>query len=676
MKKKMRFMLGGKLVAMILAISIVLCATALFVSYLTYEKRTNAFYAQMGSNVVRTLASQLDPQELSRYYETGEMDEQYYATQNFIHDLVENNNVTYLYVVRPHGVGVTFLFDSDMETGEKGEYYAGGYCALGTYVDLEGEFAKNLDKLLSGKDVAPIIQRDPSYGWLMTSMTPVFGDDGAMVGYVMADISMNDVVREQRQFLLYTGVLLAALTAIFVAVYLLMIRKSILRPVQQLTQAAQDYEGGENKAAFSKVNISSKDELQTLADAFRMMLEEIDRNNAEQKELAVREQRLNSELLLANELNSSMLPKELPPREGGYAYGVRGMSHRGQELGCDFYDYFLLKGDRLCVMVGKVPGSGIPQTLFTVMAQTAIKSQLRSELSLAEAMTAANRQLYEMGGGLYLNVLVGILDGATGQFTCVNAGEKPPLMLESQDRYEWLDMPAFAPLGQNENVVYQVRELEMHQGDRIFLHTEGLDQTPDKEGVPFGKTQLRLTLNSSCSRQPALGELLEAVGSAAGAYAAQLESLEGYAVLAVEYSRKDKAQAHCLVTADAEGSDRLSEFLREQLRANGATGAQTAELIVLADELFALCCRRSAPDGRFMAECAVPEEHLFVLRLKGSMEGGNPLYTPQGETARCAAQFIEKNADRVLFEHGRTMDTVTVIKRFQPKHMGEKDIKS
>src|SRR5699024_4482792 len=126
--------------------------------------------------------------------------------QKFIADLVESSgNVEYLYVVRPHGVGVTFLFDSDMEMGENGDYTSGGYCALGTYVELLGGFAENLDRLLAGQEVEPIVQQDPSYGWLMTAMVPVLHDDGTMAGYVMADISMNEVMQEQRNFLLYTG---------------------------------------------------------------------------------------------------------------------------------------------------------------------------------------------------------------------------------------------------------------------------------------------------------------------------------------------------------------------------------------------------------------------------------------------------------------------------------------
>ena len=155
MKRKLRWSLGKKLTTLIVAMAAVLGLVAAAVSYRTFSDSMTDYYNRLGTNLVRTLASQLDPDELDYYYETGQMDERYYEIQAFIQDLVANNNVEYLFVVRPHGVGVTFLFDSDMEMGEGGEYYDGGYCALGTYVDLIGGFADNLDKLLAGEVVEP-----------------------------------------------------------------------------------------------------------------------------------------------------------------------------------------------------------------------------------------------------------------------------------------------------------------------------------------------------------------------------------------------------------------------------------------------------------------------------------------------------------------------------------------
>ena len=672
MRGKLRMTLGQKIVAMTVAMAVTLCATALFVSYRTYQGRTTAFYAQLAHNAAAILASQLDPEELDRYYETGEMDQRYYEIQDFLTDLASNSNVEYLYVVRPHGIGVTFLFDSDMETGENGDYTSGGYCALGTYVDLVGEFADNLELLLDGAEVDPIVQKDPSYGWLMTAMVPVRHEDGTMAGYVMADVSMNDVIQEQQHFLLYTGGLLAALTLIFAAVYLAIIRRGFVQPVRQLTEAALKYEGGEGVKVFRQVEIRNNDELKALADAFRMMLAEINLNSMEQQDLAVREQRLESELQLARELNVSLLPKALPQRKGGYPFAVQGHVEQGQELTCCFYDYFLLERDRLCVLIGQVPGHGTPQAIYTVMAQATIKSQMRSGQSLTSAITAANQQLYEVGGDLSIQVLAGVLEWDTGCFSYINAGQKSPLLMRSQEYYEWGRNVSYAPLGQSENVLYQVEELELRQGDRLLFRTGGLDEIQDRDGVPFAREQLRMTLNDKHSRHGDLAEQLHCLSAAAAAFAGRPAAVEGYAIMALEYRRRDKAQAHCLLTPDVSGGTVLSEFLRGQLEANAIQGGQKAQMIVLMDELFALCRRQCPGDSRIMAECAVPPgEELVIFRLRGDFGGVSPMEQSE-TTAKHAANFITAHCDRVLFEHTESVDTLTVVKRLAPEGLRER----
>ncbi len=128
---------------------------------------------------------------------------------------------------------------------------------------------------------------------------------------------MEPAVQAQRDFLLGTGVLLAVLAAVLIAAYMLVIRRSFIQPIRLLTKAAQDYEGGEDKSTFTKVKIKSHDELRTLSDAFRMMLVEIDLNNFEQKELAVREQKLEIELQLANELEQPHAPQGAAPAGAG-----------------------------------------------------------------------------------------------------------------------------------------------------------------------------------------------------------------------------------------------------------------------------------------------------------------------------------------------------------------------
>ena len=280
-------------------------------------------------------------------------------------------------------------------------------------------------------------------------------------------------------------------------------------------------------------------------------------------------------------------------------------------------------------------------------------------------MTAANSQLHEMSGAFVLHALVGVLDGMTGKFSCINAGQEVPLLMRSQDRYEWVQAPPYAPLGQNENVVYQVLELELRQGDRMFFHTRALGEIQNEVGRPFAEEQLRATLNLSQSRGLSVEQQLEFVRDAAGAYSRRVQ-VDGYAMLTLEYRRRDRAMAHCVLSAGQEGERLLLDFLQGQLAANGFTRRQIAETAVLADELFVLCCGQAEPDARFLAQCAVTEETgTVLLKVKGPMGGRNPLENTRGEAAARAAAYILQNTQRVTFDSMDSMDVVTVTRQME-----------
>lgn len=645
MKRNTRLTLGRKLLLMVLVMCLILCSAALAMSYHIYLRDTRALYGQHGQELAQELAQQAQALDEADDRGLGQL----------LSQAAEQQSVSFAAVVRPQEGGLEVLACAGDRAEEE-------LLAPGDVWMPGGMGESALEELLEGQSPQPLSWKDPSLGWRMLTAVPL-DSTGDVSAYVVVEQPMEQAAAQERDFLVSMALLLVCLAAALTGVFMLVIRRIFIQPIRLLTKAAQDYEGGEDKSTFTKVKIKSHDELRTLSDAFRMMLVEIDLNNFEQKELAVREQKLEIELQLANELNQSMLPKELPQRERGYEFEVHGLLCPGREVEYDFYDYFMLDQDRLCVVIGAVPGEGIPQALYTAMAQTAIKSQLRSGLSLAAAMTAANSQLHEMSGAFVLHALVGVLDEMTGKFSCINAGQEVPLLMRSQDRYEWVQAPPYAPLGQNENVVYQVLELELRQGDRMFFHTRALGEIQNETGKAFSEEQLRASLNLSQSRGLGVQRQLEFIRDAAGAYSQRLQ-VDGYAMLSLEYRRRDRAMAHCVLSPGQAGERALLDFLRGQLEANHFTSRQIAQVSVLADELFVLCCGQAEPDARFLAQCAVTvETGTVLLQIKGPMGGKNPLENTRGQVSARAADYIRQNTQRVVFESLDSMDVITVTRQ-------------
>mgnify|MGYP004646198733 FL=1 len=545
MKKqsKVRFSLGKKLAAIIILMGAVLSMTALVVSYETFSRSMMSYYNQLGGNLVRTLASQLDPAELDRYYETGEMDEDYYRTQAFIRDLVESNDVEYLYVVRPHGTGVTFLFDSDMETEESGGYADGGYCALGTYVDLVGGFAENLDRLLAGQEVEPIIQKDESFGWMMTAMTPVLHEDGTMAGYVMADISMNDVMNTRQTFLIGLLALLAGLTAAFVVGFLLILRRKVIRPIDLLTQATGAFiQNNEEElaAGTAQVNvpqIRTGDEVEQLADAFRKMEEDMLAYIRSFMAVTAEKERIGAELNVATQIQADMLPRIFPAFPARTEFDIYATMDPAKEVGGDFYDFFLVDDDHLAVVVADVSGKGVPAALFMVIAKTLIKNHAQNRETPAEVFTHTNAQLCEGNdAGLFVTAWMAVLEISTGKLTYVNAGHNPPLLQRAGGSYEWLkSRPGFVLAGM-EGMRYRENEMELHPGDRLFLYTDGVTEATDANKELYGDDRLQAALDRQ-GNVP-VRQLLTGIKESIDAFVGDAEQFDDITMLGLEYRER------------------------------------------------------------------------------------------------------------------------------------------
>ena len=540
MKRKVRWSLGKKLTGLIVTMCVVLGLLAAVVSYRTFSASMMEYYNQLGTNLVRTLASQLDADELDRYYETGEMDERYYEIQSFISDLVASNDVEYLYVVRPHGVGVTFLFDSDMETGESGEYEDGGYCALGTYVDLVGGFADNLDRLLAGLDVEPIVQRDASYGWLMTAMTPVLHEDGTMAGYVMADISMNDVMNTRQTFLITLVGLLAAVAAVFLATFLFILRRMVLHPIDLLTQATGDFiQSNEEELAAGTATVNvppirTGDEVELLADSFRKMEEDMISYIREFMKATAEKERIGAELNVATQIQADMLPRIFPAFPERQEFEVYATMNPAKEVGGDFYDFFLVDDDHLAVVIADVSGKGVPAALFMVIAKTLIKNHAQNRETPGEVFTQTNAQLCEGNdAGLFVTAWMGVLEISTGKFVYVNAGHNPPLLKRAGGQYEWLkSRPGFVLAGM-EGIRYRENTLELMPGDTLYLYTDGVTEATSSAQELYGEERLQAALNEA-SELP-VSQLLPRIKNCIDTFVGDAEQFDDITMLGLQY---------------------------------------------------------------------------------------------------------------------------------------------
>lgn len=369
---------------------------------------------------------------------------------------------------------------------------------------------------------------------------------------------------------------------------------------------------------------------------------------------------------IAGEIRDSALPRPLERGVGRFA--LEGFVSRGARPGCNFYDFFFLDAGLLAIMIGESPGDDVSSALFMVVAQTTIRSRLRMGRSLEQTMADVNTQLHDLGGGRLLHALIATLRTEDGAFSYVNAGGCRPLLMRHEERYEQLEDPVFASLGENETVSYRSVELRLRQGDRLFFATAGLGAARGQNGAPFERGQLRAVLNRSRSQEGGLPGMLRFVAKEASAYRAEGAEEMGYAAMLLEYRKGDRELAHRELPAVPESAQAMMDFLKNQFAENGIAPVRYAKVVVLAEELFTLACRRVRPGGTVELECGVaPDGESVTLRMAAPLGGVNPVESAKDPAERGAADFIREESDLLSFTPEGERDVLTIVRFWERK---------
>ena len=299
------------------------------------------------------------------------------------------------------------------------------------------------------------------------------------------------------------GITINLLYGIAIA-FLWYVEKNITTPVERLSYltelyAKQEHGHDEGLAVLLRQladTVPKGDEIGALAVSFRNMMDELDDYMVNLAAVTADKERIATELNVATQIQASMLPCIFPAFPGRDEFDIYASMMPAKEVGGDFYDFFLVDQDHLAVVMADVSGKGVPAALFMVIAKTLIKNQAQQGHSPAEVFTAVNNQLCENNeAGLFVTSWMGILDINTGEFTYVNAGHNPPLLMRSGGDFEYLrSRPGFVLAGM-EGIRYRQATMKLGEGDVLYLYTDGVTEATNGENELYGEERLLNIVN-------------------------------------------------------------------------------------------------------------------------------------------------------------------------------------
>lgn len=324
------------------------------------------------------------------------------------------------------------------------------------------------------------------------------------------------------------GVGLSAMLLLIVGV-----SRSITRPIRELAVRAGAISGGNLEVPLPP--LKARDEVGDLAAAFdemRLSLKEYIRNL---RETTAAKERLESELLIARNIQMSFIPKRSPRLLAGSGLEIFGTLEPAQEVGGDLYSFFPVDDEHLFFAVGDVSGKGIPAALFMAVTITLMKGIARRNADPADILEQINAELCDENDSLlFVTVFCGILNIRSGELRYSNAGHNPPVLRPRGESARWLKVPEGFLLGVDEMASYRTESINLSPGDEIVLYTDGVTEAMNPEKCFFSDAALLRTVDAKEDPDPA-GLVQRVVGSVRAFAGAEPQS-DDITVLAVRWT--------------------------------------------------------------------------------------------------------------------------------------------
>ncbi|MGA2430608.1 MAG: SpoIIE family protein phosphatase [Candidatus Acidiferrum sp.] len=232
----------------------------------------------------------------------------------------------------------------------------------------------------------------------------------------------------------------------------------------------------------------------------------------------VNEERLlaiNKELEIAQQIQSSLLPREVP-RLAGLDIAARHLSMSA--VAGDFYDFLVIDEKHVGVLIADVTGHGVPAALIASMLKVAFAAQSDHADAPARVLAGLNRALCGKFDDHFVTAAYVFIDLEAEVMRYAGAGH-PPLMVISRanGKAQQIEENGLM-LGLFPEAEYTAVEIPLTTGDRYLLCTDGVLEASNAAKQEFGRAgSLQfLESNSTLSAKSFSDKLVETLARWSG----------------------------------------------------------------------------------------------------------------------------------------------------------------
>jgi serine phosphatase RsbU (regulator of sigma subunit)/anti-sigma regulatory factor (Ser/Thr protein kinase) len=198
-------------------------------------------------------------------------------------------------------------------------------------------------------------------------------------------------------------------------------------------------------------------------------------------------ERIQHELRVAQLIQKTLLPKDLPALPG---WKVNAYYQAARQVGGDFYDFIYLDDGRLGFVIGDVTDKGVPAALLMATTRSVLRAVAQRVVRPGQVLERVNEIIYqEIPPKMFVTCLYALLDPVSGQLLYANAGHDLPYHHHQMGEVTELRATGM-PLGLMPGMKYEEKETSLAQGESILFYSDGIVEAHNPDRGMYGFPRL------------------------------------------------------------------------------------------------------------------------------------------------------------------------------------------
>lgn len=393
-----------------------------------------------------------------------------------------------------------------------------------------------------GKGPLYYINNTESYGWLCTAGVPIRDlkdRQGPVLAFVLVDVKINTVISGILDYAVKITLALLIVSALIMLAIMKHIGRTIVEPINAIAEAAEKYvkekhESSSPEGVFTALSINTGDELENLSNVMADMEKDLSVYVENITDMTAKEERVRAEIDMAARIQKSALPDEFPAFPDRQEFDIYAVMEAAKKVGGDFYDFFLIDKEHLCIAIADVSGKGIPAALFMMSSKIILDNNASLGKTPAEILTASNNAICLNNElTMFVSVWLGILDLKTGVLTFSNAGHEPAAVCHKEGDFTLVEAEHNPAMGIIKGASYTDMTAELTHGDKLFIYTDGVTEAADSNRKFFGKNRMIDALNDLKNEEPR--SVVEGVNERIRSFTKGAEQFDDITMLCITY---------------------------------------------------------------------------------------------------------------------------------------------